>query len=211
MLAAVAAALETEAGSACIVDPDGVVVWVNAAWDRFAEANGGAPGALGSAVVGTRFVDHLAGGEVRSHHLAAFAHALRMDDPSPPGGLVMVGECNSPSTARLVTSCFAPLRTPKGELLGVSAVYTVLREAPIGECYPPVTSDPDAYRAASGLIRQCACCRRVRRPGEPACWDLVPALVAARHPHVSHGICPLCIELHYPSASRSWRMPRPAG
>jgi len=204
MLRALAEVLDEESGSACLLDPGGSILWVNRAWDRFAAANDGAPQALGASVVGTPFLDHIAGSEVQTYCAAALAHAKRLVDPPPLGGVVLVGECNSDRLARLMTSRFTPVFTPSGELAGLSAVYTMLREAPISESYPPVARDAGRYRAANGLIRQCSCCRRVRDPGEPNAWDLVPALVVSRHPDVSHGICPVCVELHYPSASRRW-------
>ncbi|HVP67099.1 MAG TPA: hypothetical protein VMT17_07530 [Anaeromyxobacteraceae bacterium] len=200
MLGAVAEALDAEPGSACLLDAAGSILWVNQAWDRFAAANGGAPRALGAAVVGTPFLDHVAAGETRAWHAEALDRARALSAPAPVGGVVLVGECNSEGQARLMASRFEPLRTPSGELLGLSAVYTFLREVPIGESYPPVDRDPEGYRGTGGLIRQCSCCRRVRDPRADA-WDLVPSLVARVHPDASHGICPLCVELHYPTAS----------
>ena len=200
MLEAVAEVLDGEAGSACLLDPVGVILWVNRAWDRFAQENGGAPGALGASVVGSPFLDHICAGEVRSQHAAALARARSLIAPAPVGGVVLVGECNSDRVARLMASRFEPLRAQDGTLLGISAVYTFLREGPIGESYPPVERDPEGYRGRGGLIRQCACCRRVRDPIANA-WDLVPSLVSSPRPDVSHGICPLCVQLHYPSVS----------
>ena len=42
-------------------------------------------------------------------------------------------------------------------------------------------------------------CRRVRRVRDGEHWDWVPAFVRTPAPSTTHGLCPLCFELYYPS------------
>ena len=55
------------------------------------------------------------------------------------------------------------------------------------------------YRDASGTVLMCMYCRRTLRivPGEPR-WDLVPEYLNNPPRGISHGLCPECLEKHYP-------------
>jgi hypothetical protein len=55
----------------------------------------------------------------------------------------------------------------------------------------------EAYRGASGLITQCAHCRRVQYPAKPDRWDWVPAWVHRSPPETTHGLCRVCFAYHY--------------
>ncbi len=194
-LAAARAILAAEASSACLLDARGVILFVNPAWDRFARENGGEPGALGEAVLGTRWLDHVRGDEVRAHHGRLLERALAGQGWS---GVLHLGECNSPTEARLVVSRLERvLSGAGGEPVGVAAVYTVLATRPLAELHPPVEAEAASYRRADGYVVQCACCRRVQSPAELARWDLVPALIAHRAGQVTHGLCELCARLYY--------------
>lgn len=196
ILDAARAALAAETNSACLLDVHGVIRFVNEAWDRFARENGGAPRALGAAVVGTRWLDHLSGDEVRVLHARLLERALAGQGWS---GVVQLGECNTPTEARLVASRFERVLSRRdGEPVGIAAVHTVLTSRPMAEAHPPVEADASAYRRQDGLLVQCACCRRVQSPADPRRWDLVPRLVASPAPLVTHGLCELCVHLYYP-------------
>ena len=54
------------------------------------------------------------------------------------------------------------------------------------------------YADASGSIRQCAQCRKVRRQTDPRQWDWVPALLAASPYDISYTLCLLCLAYYYP-------------
>jgi hypothetical protein len=188
-LATAIRSLAAEKEPACLLDTRGTFLFVNEAWDRHASAAGGT---LGTAIIGTRWLDHLQGEEVRRAHEQLLARALT---PPHPRSLVQVGEANTGTRAALLSTRFEPV-LQHGEPLGVRVVNTVVRERPIEEVYDVVHRPTDAYRQADGAIVQCSCCRRVQDPGEPERWDLVPELlqlpVASRH-----ALCELCAELHY--------------
>jgi hypothetical protein len=66
-----------------------------------------------------------------------------------------------------------------------------------GESKPQ--SGVDAYRHSSGLIVICMICRRTLKPeSNGTIWDRVEEFITAPLPGVSHGLCPDCLEEHYP-------------
>lgn len=184
-------ALEAEPWPAYVLDRSGQIVAVNAAWDRVAvETNG----PVAAAVLGTRWIDHIHGAELRAWYEDLFARVLQRG----------VGEshrcdCNTPERYRLFSSRFEPLRRRRSdEPAGVLVLASMLEEAPIGERYRIGTPDETRYRSSDGLVHQCSGCRRVRVAGaSPRVWEFVPEYVATPRLDVSHGLCALCREIHY--------------
>ena len=57
----------------------------------------------------------------------------------------------------------------------------------------------ELYRDPSGTITICMHCRRTRRiTVEGVRWDVVPEFLATPPRGISHGLCPDCLEKHYP-------------
>lgn len=186
--------LAAERSPACLLDASGTFLFVNEAWDRHAFENGGAPGCLGSSLIGTAWLDHIKGDDVRRQCAELLERALH-----PRAGasrrVVQVGESNTPRRAALVSTRYEPVLAPGHDAIGVAIVHEVVRERPIEDVYDVVDRSPDAYRDRDGHLAQCSCCRRVRDPDAPDRWDLVPALVASAHA-TQHVTCALCAELH---------------
>lgn len=193
-LASVIGTLAAEKSPACLLDTQGVFLFVNEAWDRHAAANGGAPGCLGSSLIGTPWLGHIRGETVRRLHATLLDQALRWRGPHARP-VVQVGEVNTPTVAALVSSRFEPV-LQGAEPLAVRIVHATLRERPVSEVYDLVERPPEAYRDAGGAIVQCSCCRRVRDPSQAERWDFVPALVAEPL-ETAQEVCELCAELHY--------------
>ncbi|HUL59485.1 MAG TPA: hypothetical protein VLU43_09435 [Anaeromyxobacteraceae bacterium] len=186
-------ALAGERDPACLLDASGTILFVNDAWDRYAAAHGGGGRSDGVALVGTRWLDHVAGEVPRSVHQGALARALAAE--APP--VALTSEANDPERARLVTTVLRPIRSGPGRpAAGVAVVHRVVRERPIAEVYEPVAAEGEALRGDDGTIAQCACCRRTRRPSDPDQWDFVVGQVAGSPPDVAWCYCPLCLELH---------------
>jgi hypothetical protein len=188
-------ALAVAPSPACLLDPRGVILYVNPAWDRFAEQNGGAPGALGSRVVGTRWLDHVRGQEVRAHHEALLEAVL----DGSRADVAARGECNTPDTFRLVVSRFARIPGPDQRAPSAVAVsWETLRGEAIQQRYPVVDQDGLAYRDAGGAFVQCSCCRRARgREGAAAGrWDFVPSLVRGPASGAEFALCDDCAEAY---------------
>ena len=176
-----------------MLDRQGAILFVNNAWDDHALVNGGAPGCLGTSLIGTSWIDHIRGEEVRRVYGAMLEQALAVHEPRRRP-LSQVGESNTPNTAALVSTQFEPVMQG-GEAIAVGIVHSTVRVRPIAEVYEIVHRPADAYRNFEGELVMCACCRRVRDPAEPERWDLVPEILADPPP-VSYGLCDLCAELH---------------
>jgi hypothetical protein len=193
-LATVIRSLAADKSPACLLDTQGVFLFVNDAWDRHAIANGGAPACLGASLIGTPWLRHIRGEEVRRRHAALFERAVRAHGPHPRP-VIQVGESNTPTTAALVSTRLE-LVLQGAEPLAIRIVHTTIRERPIAEVYDLVQGSADTYRHPGGEIIQCSCCRRVRDPAEPERWDFVPALLA-EPPTAGQTLCELCGQLHY--------------
>jgi hypothetical protein len=186
--------LAAEKSSACLLDAQGTFLFVNEAWDRHALANGGAPSCLGASLIGTRWLEHVRGDEVREGLADLLSRVLRKQGPRPRA-LLQMGECNTPTTSQLLSTRLEPV-LHDGEAVAVRILHTVVRERPIAEVYDVVHRPLDSYRAEGGLVAQCSCCRRVHDPAEPERWDLVPALLSEPLAEARQVLCGYCAELH---------------
>ncbi len=198
VLAAAIRTLATEAHPACLLDCQGAFLFVNQAWEHFAEENGGALGGLGSSLIGTAWTDHLAGEEIRRHHATLLDRALRSDG-TRASRVVQISEANSPTQARLVATRFEPVTVCGwGERIGIAVVHAVVRVRPIEEVYPVVPGEERHYRDEEGNVVQCTCCRRTRERASGR-WDFVPTLIRTPPQGAHWSLCDLCLELHYPA------------
>lgn len=173
----------------CLLDTDGAFLFVNDAWERFAQANGGGSRCTASALIGTRMLDHVTGDAPRRMLRHLLERALR-------ARVTQTSECNGPDVARLVAAQLEPVTTGAGAPVGIAVVYRVVRERPIGDVYPLEDATSRSWRGPAGL-EQCSTCRRTRRPDVPDEWDLVPGLVAAPPRDTQFGCCPRCLALHH--------------
>jgi hypothetical protein len=167
--------------------PDLRIGYCNAAWDRFAKANGG---------------EHLVGDRILGKPYAAF-----LPDPVATyylGELLTARcrggaweheyDCSSPAVERRFRLRALPL--PGGLILMENSQR-------VDRAWEPGTGTADPvgahYCTASGTVTVCAHCKRTQRvtPGDQDQWDWVPAHVALRYPRISHGLCPVCVEYYY--------------
>jgi hypothetical protein len=188
--------LSYTADPGCLLDAHGTILFVNEAWERLALENGVGDRCLGDALIGTRWIDHVAGDAPRRVHGDLFEQALARFRGGCGAPAVISGEANGPDVARLVTTRLVPVIPTAGVLAAVSVVHRTVRELPIEAVYPVVRRAPGAYRAATGVVEQCSCCRRTRRPGPWSEWDFVPDVVVRVPARTYFGYCPLCAELH---------------
>lgn len=196
-MAAAIRSLAAEAHPACLLDCQNIFLFVNQPWDRFAEENGGVPASLGAALIGTPWVDHLAGDDIRRYHEGLLARAMKSDG-TRAHQLVQVSESNSATEARLVATRFDPVIARDGsEPMGMVVVHSIVRVRPIEEVYQVTSGEERSYRDKEECIIQCSCCRRTREPASGG-WDFVPALVQTPPQGIRWQLCDLCLELHYP-------------
>jgi PAS domain-containing protein len=183
--------LSAKTDAAVLLDLEGTVLFLNDAWERLARRSG----CSSSLTVGSPFAESVQGEEPRTVLRDLLGRVARSTDGRP---VTVTSELNSPDVARLVTTQVSPL-VAGTEPIGLTVVQRVVRELPAGEVYPVVEGTLESYRGAGGELEQCCCCRRTRRPAEPAEWDFVPLLVAVPPRDAIFCYCPLCGELHRPA------------
>jgi hypothetical protein len=185
--------LEAEPHSACVLGRGGVILHVNAAWDRFALENGGAPDCLGERIVGKTYFNFIDGAAPRAFFEGAW---LRVLAGCP---VTLRSECSTATVSRELSTRLLPVTV--GRDPGAAVIHAVERVVPV----PGLRGCPDPARwiGEGGCVDSCTACRRVRRT-DGSGWDLVPELIA-KPPPAHWGFCPLCA-----SAYRSARDPRGA-
>lgn len=181
--------LATRTDAAVLLDLEGTILFANDAWERHARITG----AFGQLAVGAHLLEGIQGEEPRK----VFQELLDRVTRAPTRHLSITTECNGPDLARLVTTHLAPV-VAGGQAIGLTMVVKIVRELPAAEVYPVIEGETDDYRTPARTLEQCCCCRRTRRPADPAEWDFVPALVAAPPDETIFAYCPLCHELHHP-------------
>jgi hypothetical protein len=183
--------LAAERSPACLLDERMRVDGVNAAWDAFAVANGGAECCTGPAIVGSTYAKHVEGAGPRSLVERDLARALA-------GKVTSVdSECNTPDRLRRLRTHYLPVRSVEdGPVTGVLVVHSTVHEAPMEGARPATPPSEAAHRGGDGLIAMCSCCRRVLRPQAPGDWEYVPAYVARLPARVTHVVCTACTVLY---------------
>jgi hypothetical protein len=177
-----AGALSEAQATIIAIDAAGAIAWTNAAWSRFAEANGGDDIARRFGL-GASYFEGISV-ELRSFFENAFAGALVTREPFHQDY-----ECSTHEIYRLHHLRAMPIGTD-GLLLEHSLV---VESAHQGASSPAIEA---RYRDESGTLVQCSNCRRVRtRDGEG--WDWVPAWVQRSPKQTSHGICKTCVGFYW--------------
>jgi hypothetical protein len=181
------AVMEQMPATICGLWPDLSLGYVNRAWNAFGRANGGSE-EEGRWGLGANVLD-VVPLPLRPFYERLFARALETRAPVDHDY-----ECSSPARRRTFRMRAHP--TVAG---AVVVVHSLLCEAAHGE--EAHAAIERAYRSKSGMIEQCAHCRRVRRAVTPAGtaaeWDWVPGYVAHMPARTSHGVCAICMDYFY--------------
>ena len=177
-------ALEQDSGTVYAIDEGNRIVFVNPAWYTFAAANGGER-LIRSPILGLS-LRSVVPDILQRFYDAGFAHAWA-------SGQVWEHEyeCSSDTVFRRFRMRALPL--PPGRFAVIS--NDLIREE---RRALPGSSIDSTYRSETGLVLQCAHCRRVRLAVTDT-WHWVPKLVSDPPAHVSHGLCSSCLEYHYPA------------
>lgn len=189
----------------CVVDPAGVILAVNQAWDTFGRENGAAPHVLSPGILGTVWADHMAGEQVKAMAEGALREARRRRPPGLRDAPCHLLTCDSPTERRTLAARFLPLfSATSAESLGVLASYTRLHSAPV--VHDPARPLPEDIKSEGGLVTQCSCCRRVKHPVSGDWIELNGVL--AKADSMTHGVCALCMDLWYGPELPPDRAPR---
>lgn len=154
------------------------ILRTNAAWERFARANGGEQ-LLERWRRGSSLLEILPEA-LRAYYVAGFQRASELAEPWEHDY-----ECSSPTVHRT----FRMIAYPFGGSFVVTHALLATTPHP-GEVLPP-----SASYEHEGIVVMCAHCRRVRHSIEPERWDWVPAYLSAEN--VSHGLCTPCYRYYY--------------
>ena len=111
-----------------LLDRNGVIVSVNAAWDAFCEANGGDPSLMG---VGASYLDacSAAGDDpVAREVAAAITAALQGELPAP---MTLEVPCHSPDTSRWFDTLISSRLDDDGSCLGATVTLSLAQARPL--------------------------------------------------------------------------------
>ena len=107
-----------------LLDADGVIVWVNSAWQAFTAANGGDPAATGPGVSYLDVCAAAAGDLVTARVEGAIRRALTGD---LPGSFTIEIPCHSPGTARWFDLLISSRLDPDGNNMGATITMSLAR------------------------------------------------------------------------------------
>jgi hypothetical protein len=179
VLAQATRALEAEADSACLLGEDWEFIYLNPAWERFAEANGG-HGVSSADLLGRSYLsfssDSLTRELLRSVQVRVSAGEA----------FTLFTRCDSPGVERRIASHFLPVWG--GGFRGTAVLHLSVQPDALSQRLPWGQKDPAVREGLS-----CGSCHRVLRGGHPG-WHLAP-----RTPEPGAGLssayCPTCAGL----------------
>jgi anti-anti-sigma factor len=116
-----------------LLDGDGVIVWVNHAWQAFAAANGGDPDRTGT---GVSYLDVCAAAPDDPGSAQVDAAIRRALAGDLPGALTVEVPCHSPDTARWFDLLISPRRDDDGQSAGATVTLSLARSQNLGTAGP---------------------------------------------------------------------------
>lgn len=185
--------LETHEGSAYATRSSGELLYVNPAWHRFALENEGET-VLECWRIGENCFEVIPE-SLQGYYQDLYRSVLMQPRITRPKQFIY--ECSSADTIRRF--CMSVYALP--EMDGVVTVNTLVHSAHRDE-QGTTHADESLYRDESGLLHQCAHCRRVQyRPPKGRHWNLVKQWIEQIPEQTSHGLCPICFEYFYRAPS----------
>jgi anti-anti-sigma factor len=116
-----------------LLDEDGVIVWVNRAWQAFAAANGGDPDRTGT---GVSYLDVCAAAPDDPGSAQVDAAIRRALAGDLPGALTVEVPCHSLDTARWFDLLISPRRDDDGQSVGATVTLSLARSQNLGTAGP---------------------------------------------------------------------------
>lgn len=168
--------------------PDLRLAYMNAAWFRFAAANGGEPQITHDWPLGRAISDSFPD-VLKRYYTTALQRTLESGEPWRHRY-----ECSSANIYREFMMHAYPLAGGRGLLMVNSSLVERLFEPGEITERPAVES---LYSDSEHITVQCSHCRRVRRLSDDRQWDWVPQWVSRPPRDVSHGLCPICLSHYY--------------
>ena len=166
------ASLDASPSSIAALDKDGVIHWVNRAWQRRA-----AEQKLAGPLTKRSYFDAIAD-PLRAFYERAFGHASATQTV-----FECDYECPTPEEQRTFRLRVLPIKED-----GLLVEHSLVAATAAG---PGQEALEERYVDGRGFFTQCANCRRVRHPPTQA-WHWIPEWVERMSARMSHGICPPC-------------------
>ncbi len=185
--AEVEAALNAETGPACAVDPDGVLLFINRAWDSYVVPPS-TPRACRKELLGQNWTGFFSA-EAATFYGRLLALALALPQASR-SALLHTSQCNTPTLVRTSYATFAPVYDG-GAVVGCALLYGLEDVGSPARVYGVAQEPLDAYRGSNGMMQQCGCCRRLNHP-KTQHWDFVVAALAPALSGVEDVLCGTC-------------------
>ncbi len=179
--------LDGYAGTVYAVGPDFRLAYMNPAWFRFAEENGGEPAISTRWSLGSPVMPAISA-TLRSFYEIKFRTCLERGEP-----WIHDYECSSAGVYRTFRQTVYPLNEGSGLLIVNSLSVETIHHPADRKPRPAVETK---YRNENGAISQCAHCRRVMVSRDPMRWDWVPAWVQRTPSEVAFVLCGPC-QQHY--------------
>jgi hypothetical protein len=174
------------------LDAEFKLSYLNPAWFKFAEENGGDLFAIDEWSLGKNVFDSIPP-TLESYYKELFVSVWNEKRPlfKPKQS---VYECSSPELYRR----FSMHLYPFGKA-GLLVVHSLLVE----ESHDPTPGErtdsfkEEDYVSKKGVVEQCANCRRVRNLKDQERWDWIPMWIKEPCKNISHGICSPCLHHYY--------------
>lgn len=166
--------------------------YMNPAWFRFAQQNGGEPQISRDWPLHRSVLD-CADGALRGYLASGLDRCLQSGETWEHEY-----ECSSAAVYRLHHQIVYPLADRRG-LLVVNSPVVERPHDPARR--PPKEADDKIYADANGLFTQCSSCRRMRNYRIPGRWDWVPEWIENSPQRTSHTFCPTCFGYYFPAPS----------
>ena len=179
--------LEREPQSIYALSDQFKLIYLNPAWFRFAQENDGEPAISQRFPIGSDFTQAISD-PLRTFYVDHFLKVLQ-------DGAVWEHdyECSSPELFRIFHEAAYRMHDKHGILV----MNSLLIETEHTPADGPDALNEKIYRHPSGLITQCAYCRRFQRDRQPDRWDWNPEWVRHAPARVSHSLCAICFDYYF--------------
>jgi hypothetical protein len=184
--------LNSHPGSVYGLDSALNISYLNPAWFKFSEDNGGEVFVSSDWTLGKQIFSSIPDAQ-KSFYRDLFESALNENKPSITSQQ-MEYECSSPELYRRFSMHLYPVGKD-----GILVVHSLLIEEPHRSSLADgvIVLDEDNYIDKDGIVRQCANCRRIQNLNNTEQWDWIPKWVTEAHPRTSHSICRPCRQHYY--------------
>ncbi len=180
--------LERDPHSIFALSPGLLLIYLNPAWFVFADENHGNPDITERFTIGTPVLSAISAA-LRPFYGSAYRRTLRT-------GVVWHHdyECSTAARFRSFHQTAYPLHNRQGILVINSLTEERPQDATARPAHKP---DMKTYMGKSGMITQCANCRRIQRISPETIWDWVPEWVSHMPMNTTGGLCPICYDFYW--------------